>query len=192
MSRILPLDPASLDEEIKPYAELAEASMGFLSDDTLIMAKIPPVLRGMAELAPLLYTPGSVGLELKALVTYITSTAAGCYYCSSHQMLSAAETGVSEEKIKAAWEYESSPLFSDAERAALRLGHHAGLVPNATTDEDFDELKKYFSEEQILELVAVIAMFGFLNRWNDTIGTTLESKPTGIRNKLGSAGLGQL
>ena len=52
---------------------------------------------------------------------------------------------------------ETSPLFSDAERAALRLGYHAALVPNEATAADFDELKRHFDEGQIVEIVATIA-----------------------------------
>ena len=38
-------------------------------------------------------------------------------------------------------------------------------------------LSKHFSERQVIEVVAVISLFGFLNRWNDTMATTLESSP---------------
>ena len=41
-------------------------------------------------------------------------------------------------------------------------------------DADFADLRKYFTDYQIVEIVAVISMFGFLNRWNDTMATTLE------------------
>jgi hypothetical protein len=50
-------------------------------------------------------------------------------------------------------------------------------VPNAVTDEMFLELKKHWSEDEIVEIVGVIAMFGFLNRWNDTFATPLEEHP---------------
>lgn len=188
MARIAPLSPESLPSDLRPLIDVAKQCMGFLSDDVLTMAKLPPVLESMVEMAPILYTPGSVGLELKGLVTFMASSAAGCYYCSSHQMLASSNNGVSDEKIQAIWEYEGSPLYTDAERTALRLAHHAGLTPNATTDDDFEQLKKHFTEEQILELVAVIAMFGFLNRWNDTLDTRLESQPSVIRAKLGKVG----
>lgn len=188
MARIEPAAIESIPEELRPYLKVAEQCMGFLSDDVLTMAKLPPALKSMVELAPVLYAPGLVGTELKSLVTFMASSAAGCYYCSSHQMLASVDNGVSDEKLQAIWEYQTSPLFSPAERAALQLAHHAGLTPNATTDEDFAELKMHFTEEQILELVAVIAMFGFLNRWNDTLATDLEQQPTAIRDRIGKVG----
>jgi hypothetical protein len=56
-------------------------------------------------------------------------------------------------------------------------------VPNAATDEMFAEMRKHWSEEQIVEIVGVIAMFGFLNRWNDTLATPLEDEPIEIGEK---------
>ena len=74
----------------------------------------------------------------------------------------------SDEKIRAVWEFETSPLFSPAERAALRLGYHAALVPNEATKDDFDELKKHFDEGQIVEtlpnLFGSLGVFRFRRR----------------------------
>jgi alkylhydroperoxidase family enzyme len=87
------------------------------------------------------------------------------------------------------WSYETSELFSDAERAALRLAHHAALVPNQATDEDFAELRRHFDDGEIVEIVAMIALFGFLNRWNDTMATELEEHPFALASEvLGGVG----
>ena len=72
-----------------------------------------------------------------------------------------------------------SPLYSAAERAALDLAVAAGAVPNAATDQMFLELRKHWTEEQIVEIVGVIAVFGF-NRWNDTLATPLEDEPIAV------------
>jgi alkylhydroperoxidase family enzyme len=91
--------------------------------------------------------------------------------------LAAAINGPSSTIEEALWEYETSPQFSAAERAALRVAQGAAQVPNAVTDEDFGELKRHYSDAQIVDIVAVIALFGFLNRFNDTMATELESSP---------------
>ncbi len=74
-------------------------------------------------------------------------------------------------------EFWTSPLLSAAERAALRVAQGAAQVPSAVTDADFAELQHHYSEVQIVDIVAVIALFGFLNRFNDTMATELESSP---------------
>ncbi|MCC5874095.1 MAG: hypothetical protein JJU22_16965 [Gammaproteobacteria bacterium] len=69
------------------------------------------------------------------------------------------------------------PHLSDAERAALALAFAAGSVPNESDQQHFAALREHFREQQIIQLVAVIALFGFLNRWNDILAIALESQP---------------
>jgi hypothetical protein len=57
-------------------------------------------------------------------------------------------------------------------------------VPNGVTDAMFAELRKHWSENEIVEIVGVIALFGFLNRWNDTMGTPLEDEPIATGEKF--------
>ena len=60
----------------------------------------------------------------------------------------------------------------------------ADQVPNEASEEHFAALRKHFSERQIVQIVAVIAMFGFLNRWNDTMATTLEEDPVAFAERV--------
>ena len=73
--------------------------------------------------------------------------------------------------------YNESENYSEDERAVLDLAFAAGMVPNKAEQRHYDVLKRYFSKTQIIEIVSVISLFGFLNRWNDTLGTALESVP---------------
>jgi alkylhydroperoxidase family enzyme len=79
--------------------------------------------------------------------------------------------------------YKESPLFSAAERAAVDLAIAANLNPNAVNDAIFVELRTHWSEEQIVELVGVIAMAGFLARWNVTMATPIEAEPNEVGEK---------
>jgi alkylhydroperoxidase family enzyme len=95
----------------------------------------------------------------------------------AHNAGASLRTGVADEKLEAVWGYRSSPLFSEAERAAIDFAIAAAAQPNAVTDELFDEMKKHWSEGQIVEITALIAYFGFMNRFNDTMATPLEDEP---------------
>jgi len=64
------------------------------------------------------------------LISLIASQAAGCQYCQAHMANLAAIYEASKEKIEAVWEWETSPLFSNAEKAALTLAFHASVLPN--------------------------------------------------------------
>ena len=139
-------------------------------------------MRAFATLAGAVLS-GTVRPELKQLVAHISSTAAGCQYCQAHTAHTAARIGVSLEKLEAAWNFETDNRFNEAERAALRFARDASIIPNAVTKNHFEDLHKHFSDDEIVELLAVISLFGWLNRWNDTMATELESEPLNFASR---------
>jgi len=174
------LDPlrAEAVPELEDLLEAAKNRMGFLPNSQLILAWRPEILRAFQQLGMAINGPSAtIAPQLRNLISQMASRAAGCGYCMAHTAHGASRAGIAAEKEEALWEYERSPLFSAAERAALRVAQGAAQVPNAVTDEDFAELKKYYSEAQIVDIVVVIALFGFLNRFNDTMATELEASP---------------
>jgi len=114
---------------------------------------------------------------LKDLVALVSSNAAGCRYCQAHTAHTAHGNGVSIEKLQSVWEFETSKLFSAKEKAALSFALAAGSTPNQVSASHHQTLKTHFSEPQIIEIMATIAIFGFLNRWNDSLATRLEEEP---------------
>jgi len=123
---------------------------------------------------------GSVSEELKMLVSLIASQVSGCQYCQAHMANLSKIYNASKEKISQVWDYEESDLFTDAEKAALRLSYYGAMSPSQSSQEHFDELNNYFDESEIIEIVATISLFGFLNRWNDTMATELEELPAEV------------
>jgi len=184
MSRLSALPEDTLSPELHDLMSAGKDIMGFTPNDGLIMARTPNILQAFLGLVQSIYQPGALDNDLKKLLGIMTSSASGCQYCIAHTEFGALKHGVSEEKIASIWEYPTSPLFSDAEREALDVARNAALVPNAVTDEQFERLANYFSEQQIVEIVAVISLFGFLNRWNATFKTDLESAPALATKKI--------
>ncbi len=176
MTRVTPLERDALPE-FEDFFKIVEQVMGFLPSSMLTLGRRPEILRGFTALTGAVLGPGQIPAELKQLVAFVSSNASGCRYCQAHTASSASRAGAPAEKIAASFEYQRSPLFSAGERAALRLANDASLVPNAASDAHFDELRRHYSEEQIVEIMAVIALFGWLNRWNDSLATTLEEEP---------------
>lgn len=101
----------------------------------------------------------------------------------AHSAGASLRLGIPEEKFDAVWDYRTSPLFTEAERVAIEFTVAASSQPNDVTDELFARLKRHWTDGQIVEIVGVIALFGFLNRWNDTMATPLEEEPTRIGEK---------
>lgn len=92
----------------------------------------------------------------------------------AHNAGGSLRSGVKDEKLAAIWEYRTSPLFSDAERVAIEFAIAAAAQPNDVSDALFERMKQHWSEGQIVEIVALVAFFGFMNRYNDTMATPLE------------------
>ncbi|MBO6504566.1 MAG: carboxymuconolactone decarboxylase family protein [Kordiimonadaceae bacterium] len=172
--RLMPADRDTLPNDLAALMEGAEAMMGFTANDGLLMARKPAMMKALSALTMSIYRDTSLDQGLIRLVAYVASTAAGCRYCKGHTAFGAMNHGVSKEQLADAWAYETSEHYSDGERAALRLAHHAAVAPHEVSDEVFDRLRPHWSEQEIIDIVAVISLFGFLNRWNSVLGTDLE------------------
>ncbi len=164
--------------------------MSFVPNSLFTMARRPEILRAFSELITAIWRTGTVPVGLKPLVAIVASRSAGCRYCQAHEAVDAMMRGVPDEKIAAIWDFERSPLFSDGDRAALRLARDASFVPNEVTPAHFDELRRYWHDGEIVEILAVIGLFGFLNRWNDSMATDLEDVPMGFASRTLGEGWG--
>jgi uncharacterized peroxidase-related enzyme len=178
VTRITPLPLDRVSAELRDAVKLQNALLGLVPESLLTMAHRPRMAAIFAELASEVLNPATLDRGLKQLVAYVSSAATGCRYCQAHTAQSAHDlAGIELAKLQSAFEFETSPLFSEPEKAALRLARDGSLVPNEVTDRHFVELKRWYSDEQIVEIMGVIALFGWLNRWNDTMATTLEDSP---------------
>lgn len=177
MARLDPL-PRDTTPELQEEFAFFEKTLGFVPNSLLTMARRPALAKGLIALSKGVYDPnGQVDLGLKRLIGHVASMAAGCMYCRAHTATSAMRLGVPAEKLAALAEYRTSELFSDAERAAFDFALAAASVPNDVTDESFQRLRQYWNEGQVVEILGVISLFGFFNRWNDSLATTLEAEP---------------
>ena len=170
-------EPRESFVDLQDTFKMIESFMGYLPNSHLSMAKNPNLNDGFSALAGTIFGSKHLGMDLVNLIALASSLSSGCKYCQAHTSHGASRAGVNSEKIAEILKFKESDQFSSSEKAALDLAFAAGVAPNASKKEHFIELKKYFSDEAIIDIVAVIALFGFLNRWNDTLGTKLEDVP---------------
>jgi uncharacterized peroxidase-related enzyme len=163
--------------ELEPLFRHYDETLSFVPNSLYTMARRPEILGAFSELITQIWNTGTLPKDLKPLIGIMASVAAGCRYCQAHEAVDARERGVDGEKIAQIWDFERSPRYDDGERAALRFARDASLVPNEVTPAHFEELRRYWDDGQIVEMLAVIGLFGFLNRWNDTMATSLEEVP---------------
>src|SRR5688572_25341619 len=143
--RLAPLTPETTPA-LNEQFEAMSRRMGFIPNSVLIMQRNPKMVRAFVQMAAAIWDPdGSVDVKLKRLLSHVASRAAGCQYCMAHTAEGAARLGVDQHKIDAVWDYQTSALFSVAERAALDVAVAAGSVPNAVTDDMFMDLRKHWS-----------------------------------------------
>lgn len=188
MAHISPLPDDQLGEFNEMFGHMAKMA-GFVPNSLKTMARRPGILRGYFALANAVMLDGEVDTRLKRMAALISSTASGCRYCQAHMTIFSSVLGATDEELGRIYQFEIDDGFTDAEKAVLRLARDAGIVPNAVEAEHFNALKKHFSEAQIVEIVGAIALFGFLNRWNDTMATELEEAPLAVANKtIGNKG----
>ena len=130
-----------------------------------------------------------VPAELKMLIAHMTSYAAGCTYCQTATFQGAQAQSASSEKFEKIWEYQTSDLFSDGERAALDIALAAKASPSDVTEELRNNLKKHYGQTECAEILGMIALFAFYQTWNDTNGTRLDEQVKGfVENHLRGSG----
>ena len=178
----------SYRESYKDFENLfqgVESFMGYLPNAHLAMAERPELLMAFSGLASTVFQAEGIDIQTKQLIALASRLSSGCKYCQAHTSHGAERAGMKEEKIADILNYSESKNYTDKEKALLDLAFAAGVTPNKSTQSHFDNLKKYFSKKEIIDIVSVIALFGFLNRWNDTMGTVLEEVPESfVENKL--------
>ena len=183
MPRIEPLPRAELPE-FEPDFAMVDAVQGYVPNSLFTMARVPGLMPAFMTMVRTVFMNGLIQPDLVQMVALMASSGSGCRYCQAHTSKAASGHGVSEQKLAAVWEFETSDLFDDAERAALRLALHAGQVPNAATEDDFAGCRLHYTDDQIAAIVASVSLFGYLNRWNDTVATELEDIPNDFASSV--------
>ena len=184
MAHMEPLSFDSVPEDIQERFTHYNKTRGFTPNSIQTMVRRPNIVRAFMQMNQVVLYEGTVDEELKMLVSLIASQAAGCRYCQAHMANLSKIYNASQEKIAMAWDFESCNLFSDAGKAALRLAYYGAMSPSQASQAHFDEVYKYFDEGQVVEIVASISLFGFLNRWNDTMATELEDLPKEVAKDM--------
>jgi alkylhydroperoxidase family enzyme len=180
--RLDPLPPEHT--ALKPQFDSFFTSLGFVPNSVLTMQRKPKLVQAFVAMQGAIWDPESkVDRGLKRLIAFVTSRATGDAYSMAHTASGALHFGIAADKLDAVWDYATSPLYDPAERTALDIAVMASAVPNAVTDAAFAALRRHWSEEQIVEIVATIAMAGFLARWNGTMATPIEAEPRRIGEK---------
>ncbi|MGE0044373.1 MAG: carboxymuconolactone decarboxylase family protein [Hyphomonadaceae bacterium] len=167
--------PGDADTEVAELARFFNETLGFPPNSVLTMQRRPEIAKAFINLnKAVMANAGRVTSEQKRLIGYVASLTAGCRYCQAHTALAAKRYGASDARVAEVLRYETSDLFTPAEKAALAFAQAASSVPNAVDSKIAADLKAHWREDEIVEILGVVALFGYLNRWNDSMATALE------------------
>jgi uncharacterized peroxidase-related enzyme len=184
MAHMQPLDKSATPELADDFA-IFEEILGFVPNSLLTMQRKPEMVKGFGALTKAVMSKdGEVDLGFMRLIAHFASRAVGCQYCEAHSLIAANIHGVSQDKLDAIWEFQTSDLYTDAERVALEYAMAAGSVPNGVTEELMVRMRQHWSDNQIVEILGAVSLYGFLNRWNDSMATSLEESPKAMGDRV--------
>ena len=158
-----------------PSTDFFNETLGFCPNSVLTMQHRPAISKAFINLnKAVMANEGRVSSALKRMIAWVSSNATGCRYCQAHAIRAAERYGAEEEQLNNIWSYKTHPSFSESERVALDFSLAASVIPNAVDDALKKRLYTYWDEGEIVEMLGVISLFGYLNRWNDSMGTKIE------------------
>jgi uncharacterized peroxidase-related enzyme len=173
------------NEEVSELARFFNETLGFCPNSVLTMQRRPAIAKAFINLnMAVMANEGKVTAEQKRLIGYITSANTGCRYCEAHTILAAERYGGTDERLANIWSFRESDRYSAGEKAAFEFALAASSVPNAVDDNISTELHKHWDDGEIVEILGVISLFGYLNRWNDSMGTTMETGAVNAGERL--------
>ena len=181
---VSPLDRNST-KQAKEMATFYDETLGFTPNSLFTMMHRPRIAKAFLEMnQAVMENKGSITSSMKREIAYLSSMTTGCRYCEAHAIRAAERYGSSQERLENIWEYKSNAAFSESDRAMFDMAIAASQVPNGVSEEIKARAKKFFSDGEIVEILGVVALFGYLNRWNDSMGTELENPAVKSAEKI--------
>lgn len=169
MARISLIAPESATPEVREIYDVA--LHGKPGNVQKALAHRPEMLK---TFLPFYASVGrSLNRKLYELIYLCVSLINGCRYCAQHHVASSKRVGLTAEDW-AALKAGNYSRYTEQERAALNYVEKLTRAPHEIKEEDFDELKKHFSEPEIVDIHMLAGLANLTNRVTDPLGLELE------------------
>ena len=115
--------------------------------------------------------------RLRALAVIKTSMTNECNYCSTHTSMFGQALGVSTAELEAlpGDMFRDSTLFDERDKAAIAWSEAVTRNDAKKSGKVWDDMRRLFSDAEIVEITLASAMFNMINRLNDTFRTEFEA-----------------
>ena len=169
MSRISRLERSEVTPEMATLYDKIFALRGNVPNMFRVMAHRPEIFSTMQAHFGAVLSTGTVPTKLKELIIVRTSQVNVTPYCLASHTVLAKKLGWSEEQLAHLADWPQRDDFTPAEKAALRLAETVTRDANGLSDEQFAELRGFYSEGEIVELLCAIGLFNYFNRFNNAL-----------------------
>lgn len=156
---------------LRPFFWNQRRKYGAVLDSALMWARSPRVFLAIAFLYGMIDRRGSpIGPVLRSLVTVRVSQLNGCRFCIDINSATLLKRGVALEKVEALQHWQESELFAPVERVALEYAEAVTLRSDAVGDELMERVRRYFDDDVVVELTALIAFQNLSSKFNSALG----------------------
>lgn len=180
--RLEPL-PWNTHAELKDGFEAFQKRLGFYPNSMMILQRRPASVKAFRQATGAISGEGSlIDPAMKAMITLVASRVAGCPYVLAHAAHAVLHAGA-EAKLAAIHDYRNSALFSPKEKLTLDYAFATASIPCAVTDDMVRDMRSHWSDEELVDITSLIALYGFFDRWNAANATPLEAEPLEVAQK---------
>src|ERR1017187_9425244 len=174
MSRISRLDRSEVSPDMAALYDKAFAQRGNVPNMFRVMAHRPEIFATMQAHFGAVLNTGTVSTKRRELIIVRTSQVTVTPYCLASHTILARGLGWTDDQLTHLADWPQREDFSPAEKAALRLAETVTRDAHTVSNEQFAELRSFYSEGEIVELLCAIGLFNYFNRFNNA----LQMKPT--------------
>ncbi len=165
----LPAEAAPL--WVRALYALQRRRYGVVFEPTRLWARAPKAMRGFLHLgAAVDWKDSPLEPALRSLVMVKVSQLNSCSFCIDLNGARLSERGMDVDKALELGHYESSDLFTERERAALDYAVAVTLPERGVDDAVFERLRRYFDDNAIVELTALVALQNASSKFNAALG----------------------
>jgi len=171
MATVSPKSPVTCSWYLQPFFWNQRRKYGAVLDSALMWARAPKVFLGVAFLYGMIDRRSSpINPILRSLITVRVSQLNGCRFCVDINSATLLKRGVPPEKVDALNRWRASTHFTDRERVCLEYAEAVTLRSDAISEGLMEQLKKYFDDDGIVELTALIAFQNLSSKFNSALG----------------------
>ncbi|HUX85487.1 MAG TPA: carboxymuconolactone decarboxylase family protein [Chloroflexota bacterium] len=150
---------------VRTIFEALRKQRGQVQNSQRVLAHNPEVLRASGPFVGAVGRENALPNRIKELAILKVMLINGCQYCLSHHYQAAVAAGVSMEEMRALYDFEESPLFSEKDRAAFAYAEEITVNNRRMRPSVKDRLKAALTDAEIVDLTLACGVFNFLNRF---------------------------